>query len=50
MLLDYDRGGMPNHIWKWLPSLQPSKPGFENCVGVRYKEFKWVGVNNKVYR
>ncbi|WIA16004.1 hypothetical protein OEZ85_012737 [Tetradesmus obliquus] len=50
-LLDYDRGGMPNHIWKWLPSLKPSKPaGFEACVGARYKEYKWVGVNNKVYR
>lgn len=24
--------------------------GFQRCVGVRYKNYKWLGRTNKVYR
>lgn len=50
VLLNYEQGGMPNHVWKWLPSLRPKKPGFENCIGIRYRDLKWIGVTNTVYR
>lgn len=56
-LLDYDQGGMLNHIygklwWLQAQSAHPisNNPGFEVCIAVRFKDYKWVGLNNKVYR
>ena len=36
-LLDFDKGGVDG-------------TGFKRCIGVRYKDYKWLGESNKVYR
>uniref|UniRef100_A0A383VTG9 Sulfatase N-terminal domain-containing protein n=1 Tax=Tetradesmus obliquus TaxID=3088 RepID=A0A383VTG9_TETOB len=50
-LLDYDRGGVANSVyWKLLPGLRHNNPGFEACIAVRHREYKWLGATGKVYR
>ncbi|KAF8058413.1 hypothetical protein HT031_005537 [Scenedesmus sp. PABB004] len=50
-LLDYDTGGVPNVVYAaMLPGLRRHNPGFEPCIAVRYKDWKWLGSTNKVYR
>lgn len=50
-LFDYDKGGVPNSVyWKLLPGLKSSNPGFEMCIAVRHKDYKWLGATGKVYR
>lgn len=36
-LLDYDRGGVEGK-------------GFQRCLGLRHKEYKWLGESNRVFR
>jgi hypothetical protein len=36
-LLDYDKGGLDGK-------------GFKRCLGLRYKNYKWLGESNRVYR
>ncbi|KAF8064531.1 Galns [Scenedesmus sp. PABB004] len=50
-LFDYDSGGVRNTIYaKWLPGLDAPHPGFEPCIGVHWRDFKFVGLTKKVYR
>jgi hypothetical protein len=50
-LLDYDSGGVANSVyWKLLPGLRRNNPGFESCIAVRHREYKWLGATGKVYR
>jgi hypothetical protein len=37
VLLDYDKGGVEGK-------------GFQKCLGLRYKDYKWVGETGRVYR
>ncbi|KAI8466606.1 MAG: alkaline-phosphatase-like protein [Monoraphidium minutum] len=51
-LLDFDGGGILNEQYQHYykdGSLQ-EKPGYERCLAVRYKDFKWIGRTGKVYR
>lgn len=36
-LLDYDKGGVDGK-------------GFQHCLGLRYKNYKWLGESNRVFR
>lgn len=36
-LLDFDKGGVEGK-------------GFQRCLGLRYKDYKWLGESNRVYR
>lgn len=36
-LLDFDKGGVDG-------------AGFKRCIGARYRDYKWLGETNKVYR
>ncbi|KAF6254409.1 alkaline-phosphatase-like protein [Scenedesmus sp. NREL 46B-D3] len=50
-LLNYDNGGVANSVyWKLLPGLRQTNPGFEACIAVRHREYKWLGATGKVYR
>jgi hypothetical protein len=50
-LLDYDRGGVANSVYmNLLPGLRRTNPGFETCIAVRHKDYKWLGATGKVYR
>jgi hypothetical protein len=50
-LLDYDSGGVANSVyWKLLPGLRHTNPGFETCIAVRHRDYKWLGATGKVHR
>jgi hypothetical protein len=50
-LFDYDTGGINNELYSYLYNDTGNATiGFERCIGVRYKEYKWLGRTNKVYR
>lgn len=50
-LFDYDTGGKPHSTYKiFTPGLNATHPGFQACLAVRYKQWKWVGLTGKVYR
>lgn len=36
-LLDFERGGLDGK-------------GFQHCLGLRYKSYKWLGESNRVFR
>jgi hypothetical protein len=36
-LLDFERGGLDGK-------------GFQHCLGLRYKNYKWLGESNRVFR
>lgn len=54
-LLDFDYGGQPQKIYQgqlrqWLDGPSLYSPGFRACVAVRWRDYKWIGLKNKVYR
>ncbi|WIA16297.1 hypothetical protein OEZ85_012998 [Tetradesmus obliquus] len=50
-LLDFDTGGVNNALYSYIHNDTANATlGFERCIGVRYKEYKWIGRTGKVYR
>lgn len=51
-LLRWKDGGMVNTVSgnKGAYTQQSAHPGFKMCVVVRHKQYKWSGLDNKVYR
>ncbi|WIA12915.1 hypothetical protein OEZ85_006532 [Tetradesmus obliquus] len=51
-LLNFDSGGYANRelVKYYNLSADAKLQGFQNCIGVRHKEYKWIGRTNKVYR
>jgi hypothetical protein len=48
-LFDFDTGGMPHpKFGKWINL--PPNPGFWRCMSVRQGDYKWSGIDNKIYR
>ena len=52
LLFDYDWGGYPNKELIKYYNMSSDTPltGFQRCIGVRWKDYKWIGRTNKVYR
>ena len=48
-LTDYDTGGSRNDLYSYLYNDTTSE-GFERCIGVRHKQYKWLGPTGQVYR
>ncbi|KAF6264392.1 alkaline-phosphatase-like protein [Scenedesmus sp. NREL 46B-D3] len=51
-LFNFKTGGMINVInGRELPAnLKKANPGFEICTAVRHREYKWMGLTDKVYK
>jgi hypothetical protein len=50
-LFDYDSGGKAHSVYSmFAPGINITNPGFQACLAVRYKQWKWIGLTGKVYR
>ncbi|KAF8056142.1 hypothetical protein HT031_006493 [Scenedesmus sp. PABB004] len=50
-LLDYDNGGMPHYFYgNWIKHMRRPHPGFEICLAVRWRDYKWTGADGTVYK
>lgn len=49
-LFDFFTGGRPNAQYGPWIKLPKNRPGFVKCTVVLQGEYKWMGLNGKVYR
>lgn len=51
-LFDFDTGGYANKVLIEYYNMSNDTPlqGFQHCIGVRWKDYKWIGRTDKVYK
>ncbi len=49
-LLDYEQGGVRSTVYARRLNLTSLPPGLEPCIAIRWREYKWMPVVNKLWR